>query len=116
MKANNIDALMLTGGTSMEYFTGIRWGVSERLLAAIIPVKGSAFLVTPKFEEERAMEQAHLGPLGRTDAAGPHLVELAHPVRPAVEHAKHCPPVCGARTTPPAAGCRPGRTARYLRS
>ena len=25
MKANNIDALMLNGGTSMEYFTGIRW-------------------------------------------------------------------------------------------
>ncbi len=65
MKANGIDALMLTGGTSMEYFTGIRWGLSERLLAAIIPTTGSAFLVTPKFEEERAMEQAHLGPLGK---------------------------------------------------
>jgi Xaa-Pro dipeptidase len=64
MKANGIDALMLTGGTSMEYFTGIRWGLSERLLAAVIPAKGSAFLVTPKFEEERAMEQAHQGPLG----------------------------------------------------
>ncbi|MBL0171529.1 MAG: aminopeptidase P family protein [Gemmatimonadaceae bacterium] len=65
MRANNIDALMLTGGTSMEYFTGIKWGVSERLLAAIIPSKGSAFLITPKFEEERAMEQARLGPLGK---------------------------------------------------
>lgn len=65
MRANAIDALMLTGGTSMEYFTGIRWGLSERLLAAIVPVRGSAFLVTPKFEEERAMEQAHLGPLGK---------------------------------------------------
>ena len=65
MRTNGIDALMLTGGTSMEYFTGIRWGLSERLLAAIIPAKGSAFLVTPKFEEERAMEQAHLGPLGK---------------------------------------------------
>jgi len=64
MRDARIDALVLTGGTSMEYFTGIRWGVSERLLAAIIPVKGSAFLVTPKFEEERAMEQAHEGPLG----------------------------------------------------
>lgn len=64
MRANGLDALMLTGGTSMEYFTGIRWGLSERLLAAVIPVKGSAFLVTPKFEEERAMEQAHQGPLG----------------------------------------------------
>lgn len=64
MRDNGFDALMLTGGTSMEYFTGIRWGLSERLLAAFIPVTGSAFLVTPKFEEERAMEQAHQGPLG----------------------------------------------------
>jgi Xaa-Pro dipeptidase len=65
MRTHKIDALMLTGGTSMEYFTGIRWGLSERLLAAIIPVNGSAFLVTPKFEEERAMEQLHQGPLGK---------------------------------------------------
>ena len=65
MKANKMDALMLTGGTSMEYFTGMKWGLSERLLAAVIPASGNAFLVTPKFEEERAMEQAHLGPLGK---------------------------------------------------
>ena len=65
MKANGMRALLLTGGTSMEYFTGIRWGLSERMLAAIVPVIGSAFLVTPKFEEERAMEQAHNGPLGK---------------------------------------------------
>jgi Xaa-Pro dipeptidase len=64
MRENSIDALMLTGGTSMDYFTGIRWGLSERLLAVFIPVRGSAFLVTPKFEEERALEQAHQGPLG----------------------------------------------------
>ena len=64
MRESKIDALVLTGGTSMEYFTGIKWGVSERLLAAVIPVRGSAFLVTPKFEEGRAMEQAHEGPLG----------------------------------------------------
>jgi Xaa-Pro dipeptidase len=56
MQAKGIDALMLTGGTSMEYFTGIKWGLSERLLTAVIPVKGAPFLVTPKFEEERAME------------------------------------------------------------
>jgi Xaa-Pro dipeptidase len=64
MRANNLDAMMLTGGTSMEYFTGMRWGLSERLLAVIIPVRGNAFLVTPKFEEERALEQARTGPLG----------------------------------------------------
>jgi Xaa-Pro dipeptidase len=65
MAANKIDALMLTGGTSMVYFTGMSWGLSERLLTVIIPSKGNPFLVTPKFEEERALEQAHLGPLGK---------------------------------------------------
>jgi len=67
MRANGVDALMLTGGTSMVYFTGIQWGISERLLAAFIPVTGKPFLVTPKFEEERAMEQVALGPM--TDGA-----------------------------------------------
>ncbi len=42
----------------------MRWGLSERLLAVVIPVQGNAFLVTPKFEEERALEQARTGPLG----------------------------------------------------
>lgn len=65
MTERKIDALMLAGGTSMEYFTGMRWGNSERLLAVLIPAKGAPFLVTPKFEEERALEQAHLGPLGK---------------------------------------------------
>lgn len=64
MADNKIDALMLTGGTSMEYFTGMRWGNSERLTTAIIPSRGNAFIVTPKFEEERTLEQARLGPLG----------------------------------------------------
>lgn len=64
MREHGLDALVLTGGTSMEYFTGMKWGVSERLLAAIIPSKGTVFLVTPAFEEERALEQAHAGPLG----------------------------------------------------
>jgi Xaa-Pro dipeptidase len=64
MSQHGIDALMLPGGTSMDYFTGMRWGNSERLTAAIIPSKGNAFIVRPKFEEERTLEQARLGPLG----------------------------------------------------
>lgn len=63
LRETGADALMLTGGTSMVYFTGIRWGISERLLAAFIPVTGKPFLVTPKFEETRAMEQVALGPM-----------------------------------------------------
>lgn len=65
MAENKLDAIMLTGGTSMVYFTGMRWGNSERLTCAIIPAKGPAFIVTPKFEEERTLEQARLGPLGK---------------------------------------------------
>ena len=64
MTEQKIDALMLAGGTSLDYFTGMKWGNSERLLAVVIPAKGAPFLVTPKFEEERALEQAHMGPLG----------------------------------------------------
>jgi Xaa-Pro dipeptidase len=64
MAEHKLDAIMLAGGTSMEYFTGMRWGNSERLTCAIIPAKGNAFIVTPKFEEERTLEQARLGPLG----------------------------------------------------
>ena len=63
MREHRVDALMLTGGTSMEYYTGIRWGLSERMLALILPIKGTPFIVCPKFEEERAMEQVRTGPL-----------------------------------------------------
>ncbi len=64
MTEQKIDALMLTGGTSMVYFTGMQWGNSERLTAVIVPVKGTPFVVTPRFEEERTIEQVKLGPLG----------------------------------------------------
>ena len=64
MREHKLDALMLTGGTSMVYFTGMSWGNSERLTAVLIPVTGTPFVVTPKFEEERTIEQVKLGPLG----------------------------------------------------
>ena len=67
MAAQKIDALMLTGGTSLVYFTNIRWGLSERLFSVVIPVKGTPFLVTPAFEEDRAREQLVGGPLADTD-------------------------------------------------
>ena len=63
MHEHGLNAIMLTGGTSLDYFTGIQWGLSERLLAAIIPATGSPFLVTPAFERARAMEQVAAGPL-----------------------------------------------------
>ena len=53
MRANRIDAIILAGGTSLDYFTGIRWGNSERLFAFVLPQKGNPFYVAPSFEEER---------------------------------------------------------------
>jgi Xaa-Pro dipeptidase len=64
MAERKIDALLLTGGTSLVYYSGIRWGLSERLFAMVLPVKGDAFYVSPAFEEDRAREQIAMGPLG----------------------------------------------------
>jgi Xaa-Pro dipeptidase len=64
MSERGVDALMLTGGTSLVYFSGMHWGLSERLFAMVLPVKGDAFYVCPAFEEERAREQIATGPLG----------------------------------------------------
>jgi len=64
MTDSKLDAIVLAGGTSLVYFTGMRWGNSERLTCVVIPAQGNAFIVTPKFEEERTLEQARTGPLG----------------------------------------------------
>ncbi len=69
MALHKIDALILTGGASLLYFTNIRWSGGERLFACVIPVKGEPFFVCPVFEEDRAREQIALGPFG-TGAAG----------------------------------------------
>jgi Xaa-Pro dipeptidase len=50
------DALLLGPGTSLYYFTGIRWHLSERLLALVIPRVGQPILISPAFEESRMRE------------------------------------------------------------
>jgi Xaa-Pro dipeptidase len=62
MAADGIDALMLTGGTSMVYFSNVRWGGGERLFTLVVPASGEPFVVCPAFEEDRAREQLALGP------------------------------------------------------
>lgn len=57
MEANNLDAIFLAEGTSLDYFTGMHWWGSERLFAMVLPAKGTAFYVCPAFEEGRAREQ-----------------------------------------------------------
>jgi Xaa-Pro dipeptidase len=51
------DALFVAPGTALYYFTGIRWGVSERLLALVLPRTGDPIVVVPAFEEGRMREK-----------------------------------------------------------
>jgi len=53
----NFDALFFAPGTSLYYFTGIRWGLSERLVGLFLPRAGKPVLVCPGFEEGRLREQ-----------------------------------------------------------
>jgi Xaa-Pro dipeptidase len=64
MGRHGLDALMLTGGTSLVYYSNVRWGGGERLFSVVIPARGTPFLVCPAFEEDRAREQLDRGPLG----------------------------------------------------
>ncbi|MGA7853973.1 MAG: Xaa-Pro peptidase family protein [Candidatus Acidiferrales bacterium] len=50
------EALYVTPGTTLVYYTGIRWWPSERILALLIPRQGDPLLVSPAFEEGRLRE------------------------------------------------------------
>ena len=64
MGENAPEAIVLMEGTSLKYFTGIRWWGGERMFALVLPAKGSAFYVCPAFEEDRAREQIANAPSG----------------------------------------------------
>src|SRR5947207_6502499 len=66
MGEQKIDAIYIEPGSSMFYFTGMRWGTSERMLALVIPARGELAWVCPKFEEERARELIQMGTDVRT--------------------------------------------------
>lgn len=64
MVDGKLDGILLMEGTSLNYFTGIRWWGGERLFAVVLPAKGAAFYVCPAFEEGRAREQLGNAPDG----------------------------------------------------
>src|SRR6266853_243171 len=57
MADSKLDGMILTEGTSLNYFTGIRWWGGERMFAMVLPAQGIPFYVCPAFEEGRAREQ-----------------------------------------------------------
>ncbi len=64
MNKNGLDGIVLMEGTSLTYFTGVRWWGGERLFALVLPAKGESFYVCPAFEEGRAREQLANAPEG----------------------------------------------------
>jgi Xaa-Pro dipeptidase len=137
MAENKMDGILLTGGTSLAYFTGVHWFNSERLFATVIPAKGKGFCVCPSFEEGRAKEQLDKGPLeglpiltwqedgnpfkliadGLRDAAtaaGTLGIEERTPWVFSDEIAKAAPALHLTSATPVTAGCRMIKSAHEL--
>ncbi|HEY0112916.1 MAG TPA: Xaa-Pro peptidase family protein [Allosphingosinicella sp.] len=56
MRAHGLGSVLIEPGASLTYFTGVRWGRSERLTAALIPAQGEAIVFTPFFEEPSVRE------------------------------------------------------------
>lgn len=44
------DALLVGAGLSLSYFTGIGWGMIERLVAMVLTPRGKPYIVCPAFE------------------------------------------------------------------
>jgi Xaa-Pro dipeptidase len=61
MAEAGLDAVVVGPGTSLAYFTGAQWGLSERFLGMLLTREGDPAWVTPAFEKKRAEEQIQLG-------------------------------------------------------
>ena len=56
-----MDAIYLDGGTTLDYYTGMHWWTSERLMGMLLPKSGEPVYITPAFERSRALEQIRFG-------------------------------------------------------
>jgi Xaa-Pro dipeptidase len=56
MKQNGLDAIVMTTGASLLYYTGAHWGQSERLFAYVIPRSAAPFVICPNLERDRVAE------------------------------------------------------------
>src|SRR6202795_2415977 len=61
MGERRVAALLVEPGSTLDYFTGIRWRRSERITLAIIPARGEVLVVTPAFEEPSVRETLQVG-------------------------------------------------------
>jgi Xaa-Pro dipeptidase len=50
MRRHDVDGLYIDAGTSLNYFTGVNWYPSERMVGAILPAEGAPKYIVPAFE------------------------------------------------------------------
>lgn len=60
MQKNNIEALFITPGSNLLYFTGINWMCTERLCGVILPLQGELTYIVPHFELDSFNENIRL--------------------------------------------------------
>lgn len=60
MRQEKVAALLVDTGSTLDYFTGVRWHLSERVTAAVIPVSGKTVIVTPFFEQPSIHEMLQI--------------------------------------------------------
>lgn len=60
LREDGVGAFFAEAGSSLEYFTGIRWGRSERLFGGVLGRDARTTLIVPAFEEERACQQVRI--------------------------------------------------------
>ncbi len=56
-----LDAMVVGPGSSLAYFTGAEWGLSERFLGMVLGRTGEPTWVVPSFEKDRALQQIIVG-------------------------------------------------------
>lgn len=61
MAQHDMAAIVLEPGPAMDYFTGIQWWRSERLVSVVIPREGEIAVVCPFFEEPSIRESMTIG-------------------------------------------------------
>ena len=61
MEEQAIHAVVIEPGSSMRYYAGVDWSLSERTFAMVIPASGPPAWVCPAFEEARARELIRFG-------------------------------------------------------
>jgi Xaa-Pro dipeptidase len=66
LAAAGADAMLIEGGATMTYLSGIAWGHSERFFGLVVTASGEHFWICPAFEESRARQKidAARGPGG----------------------------------------------------